>query len=303
MVSVNGREVELRGPGPQAYGQSDDGSSTADEGLRQRNGAAAHSFEYEDEYGLELSFKEQEPLDKDEQRWALYTVVASGLDLLGSGVIISTTFKYAFFDGGVSLYSLGCQAVSHWLSSLLLVLRFGVELRTIKEAEGGVVDTSSLLLTRRRSQLHREQCISITMAIIMLFSSVALLFKAFRKLRFWNSWYEESQRLAYDHEIQEVTAWLAWTGFSIYVLQAIFRVVAARKLKNCLCTHGCVASFVSLVYLLVLGIAASYQKEWTWKAEPIAAICLVVVMLIEGIRITFYYIDDMDSRLADSGRA
>lgn len=292
-------EVELRDTiDPQTIGQA------GPEGLRQRPRSVVPPVEGDDDdYGIEYNYSEQQLLNDDESRWALLTVIFSGFDLVGSGVIICTGLKYAYFDGGVSLYSLALQAVSHWISSLLLTLKFFAELKSVKEAKAGACDTQSMLIQRRRKQLFREQGFSIFMACTLLMSAVALLFKAFRKLRFWNSWYEQSLRMAMETEIMEVTRWLAWVGFCIYVIQAIFRVVAARRLKNCLVTHGCVASFVSLTYLLVLAVAASYEKEWTWKAEAIAAIALVIVMLIEGVRIVFYYIDDMDARLVDNTRA
>lgn len=289
---------------PQTIGQLDKSANVGSEGLRQRPRSLVPPMEVdEDDYGIQYNYSEQELLDDGGARWALYTVVFCALDLIGSGVILCTSFKYAYFDGAVSLYSLGLQAVSHWFSSLLLTLKFSNELGAIKEAQAGARDTHSMLLQRRRKQLFREQGISIFMACTLLMSAVALLFKAFRKLRFWKVWYANTLRSTMEEEMQAVTRWLAWTGFAIYVVQAVFRFLAARKLKNCLVTHGCVASIVSLVYLMVLAIAASYEKEWTWKAEPIAAICLVVVMLIEGVRITIYYLDDMDARLVDSSRA
>merc|ERR1712007_203704 len=247
--------------------------------------------------GDESGFVEQEPLTEAEARGAWHVVLASGFDLVGSFVILTTAFKYAVLDNGVSLYSLGFQAVSHWVSSLLLFLRFASEMKSQQSAE------QHLLRARRRKLLYREQCLSISMALTMLISSCALLFKAFRKIKFWERWYVDLQRLKMDTEVMEATAWLAWVGFVIYTLQAILRTVAACKLRSEILQHGCVASFVSLIFLLVLGIAAKNEKEWSWKAEPVAAICLVVVTIAEGVRITYNYIDDMDARLRSDPRA
>jgi len=76
-----------------------------------------------------------------------------------------------------------------------------------------------------------------------------------------------------------------------------------RKLRRSILWHGFVASVVSLVYLFILGFAASYEREWSWKAEPICAIALSFVTLFEGIRIIILHLDDMDTRLKFDPRA
>merc|ERR1712238_13934 len=100
-------------------------------------------------------------------------------------------------------------------------------------------------------------------------------------------------REAMDAEAAWVIEFLAWYGFSWYVVQAGVRLWAARKLRRSIVWHAFSASVVSLLFLLVMGIAASYQKEWSWKAEPIAAIVLAFVTLFEAIRIVIMHLDDM----------
>jgi hypothetical protein len=242
----------------------------------------------------EINFLEQQPLTVTERSWAKAVTATCAFDLVASGVIICTSLKYAYRDGGVSLYSMGFQAISHYISSLLIVLRLVAELRT----------EHALLLDARRVQLKREQCLSVVMGIVMLISSCALLFKGFRKIKFWNKWYDDMLRRQMDSEVLEITEWLAWTGFSIYMLQALVRGAACRNLRcGGLLSHAFVASLVSLIYLFVLGLGASYQREWSWKAEPIAACWLTIVTLAEGVRIIFNYLDDMDDRLKNDSKA
>jgi len=45
------------------------------------------------------------------------------------------------------------------------------------------------------------------------------------------------------------------------------------------------------------------MKEWSWKAEPIAAILLSFVTLAEGIRIIYFHFDDVDMRLQTDNKA
>lgn len=220
-------------------------------------------------------------------KWMAAVGTVSVMDLCASALIMYVAFKYAYLDNGVSLYCIGCQAVSHWLSSLLVACRSVAELCPKARGDGEVA-----LLSKRRAQLHMEQGVVITMGLVMLISAASLLFKAFRKLRFWDSWYRD--HVDVDAEAQEASEWLAWSGFLIYLVQAILRGVAAYKLKIQLFSHACVASTVSFVFLLAIGCAASYEREWSWKAEPIAAMGLCFVMLVEGVRVVINNLGDVD---------
>merc|ERR1712192_61304 len=106
-----------------------------------------------------------------------------------------------------------------------------------------------------------------------------------------------------DVEAEQVSEWLAWTGFAIYSVQAAVRCIGASKVRCTTLSHASVISVISLLYLLVLGVAAIEEKEWSWKAEPIAAMVLVAVTLMEGIRIVYNYLDDMDTRMHYDNRA
>merc|ERR1719199_393894 len=139
------------------------------------------------------------------------------------------------------------------------------------------------------------------MGIVLLLSSVAMLFKAFRKIRFWNVWYLDHTDM--DKDVQETTVFLAWYGFIVYAGQALVRFIAGRKLRRDVIWHAFVASCVSLFFLLILAVAATEEKEWSWKAEPIAAMLLSFVTLAEGIRIIYNHFDDVDDRLDNNPRA
>jgi len=266
------------------------------EGLRMRN-VAQPEAEGDEEYDETLGVR-QESFTESERTWSLVTAIACVADLFASTTIMIVAFKYAYRDNGVSLYCMGFQALSHELASILLLARLVQELMFYR---GKQSHRMLVLREHRRKSLMREQLFSVLMGIGMLISSVALLFKAFRKLRFWDQWEKDHQNM--DKEVAEVTDWLAWVGFVIYSLQAVFRFFAGRQLRQALVWHCFVASMVSLTYLLVLAIAALEEREWSWKAEPIAAIGLAFLVLAEGIRIVFYYFDDMDTRLYFEARA
>jgi hypothetical protein len=286
---MSSSQVELDGvvqQDPQVFGNPDN------QGIRHRSRGGGPTG-YEPVPGVQ-----QQALNQSEKTWSLLTVIASFADVVASSSIMFVAFKYAYRDNGVSLYCLGMQAISHMLSSILLLVRLVGELLFYRTPDSNDV---ALLREKRRNALLTEQGTSVCMGIVMLISSVALLFKAFRKLRFWDKWYLDHVDM--DREAAIATDWLAWWGFGIYSLQALFRFFAARKLRQSLVWHSFWASVVSLLYLLVLGIAAWEEKEWSWKAEPIAAIVLSMVTLAEGIRIIYEYFDDMDTRLLQNSRA
>jgi len=288
--------TEMQDIPPQMVGRTMIGPSMSGSGVRMRSRNAPYDSERTEEDDDDCV--EQEHLTLEERQWSLYIALFSGVDVLMSFGICVASCSYAYKDAGVSLWCMAIQTSSHWLSSLMLMLRFWGE-HALPHSD----DENSMRLLRgsRRRFLVREQIASIVMGLVLLISSAGLLFKAFRKIKFWTKWYEDHGRM--DAEAQWALEFLAWYGFSVYFLQAVFRLVAARKLRRQILWHCFVASVISLLFLFVLGFAASYQREWSWKAEPIAAIVLAFVTLAEGTRIVIMHLDDMDTRLRYDSRA
>jgi len=291
------REVELNDIEPRIVGASGPDASRA--GLRHRSSPSVPQTDADDEGLL------QGPVDmptEQERKWSLCLATFSGMDVVMSAIIAGVALGYGYKDSGISLYCLAVQSISHWISSLTLALRFLTEGTMADASTAGAAEAEEMLLrTTRRRQLHREQALNITMGCVMLISAAGLLFKAARKFKFWNKWYLDHAE--FDREAQFVMEFLAWYGFSVYVLTAVIRLVFARKLRRQLIWHGFVVSVISLTFLFVLGVGASYQKEWSWKAEPIAAMVLCVVSLVEGVRVIIMHLDDMDTRMRFDPRA
>merc|ERR1712167_177284 len=111
--------------------------------------------------------------------------------------------------------------------------------------------------------LVREQVMSVTMGLVMFISSGALVFKAARKIKFWDKWYEDHN--AMDTEVGQITEALAWNSGFIFLLLAILRFYGARRLRVRLVWHAFGVSVASALFLLVLAFGASYELEWSWK--------------------------------------
>lgn len=281
---------------PQLVGASSHAPHQGRDGLRMRGRDVADDGEDDEDDGPMVEQESMSPAERSVGRCVAWV---SGFDLVASGIVICASFSYAWRDSGVSLLCMGIQAISHWISSAMLMLRFKGESSFNPQTDEA--SACGLLRKERRKWLVREQIGAITMGIVMLLSSVALLFKAFRKIRFWTYWYKDHANM--DNQAQVALEGLAWYGFSVYLTQAAFRFWAARKLKRSIIWHGFWASIVSMIFLFLMGFAASYQKEWSWKAEPICAIALSFVTVAEGIRIVIMHLDDMDTRLRHDSRA
>lgn len=294
---ADGSVREIESIEPQLVGVSNSAGSVEMPGLRMRSlsDRSNQDQEEDDEYASESVT--QEMPTPEEQTWSLVLVIGSVADVICSLAVFIVAFRFASRGSGVSLYSLAIQSMSHWFSSVLLALRFSAELKLPGASSGN----EGLLRRRRRRFLYREQAVSIIMGIVMLLSAAGLLFKAIQKLKFWDHWYDDHEDM--DSGNQWATEFLAWYGFSFYVVQAVLRFVTGRRLRRSAVWHGFVISVVSLLFLLVLALAASFEKEWSWKAEPIAAILLTFVTLAEAVRIIILHLDDMDTRLRFDPRA
>ena len=279
------REVELE-VSPQTLGYQHEGS------LRRRQ-SPANEPAIDEDTGYPRVLQEAPTLK--ERKMSVALTIVSIIDIISSSITMCVAFKFAYRSIGASLYCLGFQSLSHLLSSILLTLRLVGELRVPRDAE------ETLLRSERKRLLLREQLVNVLTGLSLLIAAAALVFKAARKIRFWDKWYTD--HLYMDKEAQRATEGLAWYGFAFYLIQALVRFFLGRQLRRNIVWNAFVTSVISLLFLLVMGIAASYEKEWSWKAEPIAAILLAMVCVIEGIRITIANMDDMSTRMRFDSRA
>mmetsp|Transcript_13722 Transcript_13722/g.37525 ORF Transcript_13722/g.37525 Transcript_13722/m.37525 type:complete len:279 (-) Transcript_13722:225-1061(-) len=219
---------------------------------------------------------------------------ASAADVFISSVIVGVAFFHAWRDTGVSLYCLAIQSLAHAISSGLIVLRFVGE---YKIQEGPESVAKSLIHEQKRVSLFREQRLSLIMCGVMLVSSCALLFKAIRKLAFWGDWYMDHIDL--EKDIEWATGFLAVYGFLVYSFHAGVRFVMWMVLRKAIIWQGFVVSLVSVSFLAVLWAASGYEQEWSWKVEPVVAIGLSVVTLVEAGHIFRLQWSSVDDRIVD----
>lgn len=259
------------------------------------------------------SYKKLQVMTQRERIWVTRLVIMSIIDLGVSAMVASLAFSTAYWDSGLSLYCIGMQAVAHLISSVITILRYWKESRWGRygskdgrpDNENQNDDEEASLLTERKRDFTREQKLSIAIGVILLLTSAVLMFKAARKFKFWEQWHKDSQatRATSDQVIMKVCEVLAWKSGGMYALQAAIRYFARLDTDghleggNKFTNHIFWVSFSSCLFCFVLGLSASYQKEWSWKAEPIAASILSIGSCIEGMRILYVYFDDPDEIL------
>merc|ERR1712118_594624 len=98
---------------------------------------------------------------------------------------------------------------------------------------------------------------------------------------YWERWQDLT---AEYQELADITLALSCSCLVLYTLQAACRLLAARKLHSQTFWNGCVISTVCLIFAVVLAIASAYEHQFIWKAEPVAAILLSIVLFVEGVR-------------------
>eukprot|EP00434_Breviolum_minutum_P002715 symbB.v1.2.002391.t1/scaffold125.1/size314497/7 len=145
--------------------------------------------------------------------------IVSIIDIISSSITMCVAFKFAYRSIGASLYCLGFQSLSHLLSSILLTLRLVGELRVPRDAE------ETLLRSERKRLLLREQLVNVLTGLSLLIAAAALVFKAARKIRFWDKWYTD--HLYMDKEAQRATE-----GIGPFLLGA---TTAEKYCMECLC--------------------------------------------------------------------
>eukprot|EP00746_Dinoflagellata_sp_MGD_P143209 gnl/MRDRNA2_/MRDRNA2_76074_c0_seq1.p1 gnl/MRDRNA2_/MRDRNA2_76074_c0~~gnl/MRDRNA2_/MRDRNA2_76074_c0_seq1.p1 ORF type:complete len:299 (-),score=38.82 gnl/MRDRNA2_/MRDRNA2_76074_c0_seq1:200-1096(-) len=293
--SLSPHDVELRNvsdcTGPQTMGR---GNS---DGLRQRSPPPQVELSSMSYHGPPAGI---DPLSREERPWCLAIYGGSAIDLLLSLLVFIEAAKYAYRDMGVSLACLATQVTSHWISSILLIFRFHQTVVTSSLLPAEDDSMAEGLIAQRRRDLGREQGLGVSMGLLMVCSSGMLIFKGAQKIKFWDKWYADHS--AMDAENQAVSEWLAWWGFGVYVFAAILRYLAWKKLRVRLLYHAFWCSVVSLIFLFILGLAASYQTPTFWKAEPLAAFVLAGLCLFEGMRVVLANMDNIDMVLRDNTR-
>lgn len=224
-------------------------------------------------------------------------LVSSGTDLGVGCLMVIVAVKFAVKDGSVSLACLGMQALSHIVSSLLIVLRMFNELLPDRDPEErcrSVIPDEDLRWEQERVDVSRERKMGVVLGVAMMASAAALLASAIRKFAEWghvNAWDIQEQERFIHRRLHKMSAIIAFFGLGWYGLQTGMRLFGLWRLRRSqdVVRRCCAVSGVCFLFLLALGLAAVYEREWSWRAEPLVACLLAMATLAEGARILSVY--------------
>jgi len=107
---------------------------------------------------------------------------------------------------------------------------------------------------------------------------------------------------AEDTNVEIMTEVLAWTAGVWFLLQFCARYWIQRKIRFNLLAHAWPVSAVGFLFCLCMALAASYEKEGTWKADAVCASVLALLTGLEGFRTIYHYFDDVDEVLTREKR-
>lgn len=225
-----------------------------------------------------------------EKPFTRWLVTLSLADCLVCSCLMSMSFYTGYVDNGVTLLCICLQAFAHLMSSVLLIQRFCVP----------SVGDKNITLRVRRKNMVTEQKFGMMIGVVLLLSCIALLVKAARKFRFWDQWHAD--HTAEDTNVEIMTEVLAWTAGGWFLLQFCARYWIQRKIRFNLLAHAWPVSAVGFLFCLCMALAASYEKEGTWKADAVCASVLALVTGLEGFRTIYHYFDDVDEVLTREKR-
>mmetsp|Transcript_158 Transcript_158/g.427 ORF Transcript_158/g.427 Transcript_158/m.427 type:complete len:293 (-) Transcript_158:38-916(-) len=239
--------------------------------------------------GLEaaLSIEEKDPIWEAFRAispgagWATITLLSCVLDLINGAALIGVAIHFGFKDVASSLGAAAMQILTHCASSLLLLVRLLGDLvpppEEPQEPLANAATTDCLLRARRKRDVSREEAVGRVMDVMVVFSCITIIGLAARKAILWEEWYE-GQHEEMDAETARVTGLAAWFCLAAYMLQALLRFAVARHRHARFVWHCWMISCVSAMAFATLALASTFERHW-WKAEPIAAVVLVFVML------------------------
>jgi len=242
----------------------------------------------------------QEMLTVKDRQMAVFLVTSSLPDLLLGTMVMAVALFHAPREKGVSLYCLAMQVAAHMISSLLLLARLIGEYR-FPEEENAL--NTTLLREKRLTDLRREKFFSNLMGVVLMLISTASLFKVLRKARRFMVWQQDSVGQFMD--VAFAARFLTPFGAIMYAFHAGVRFYCYRKLQARIIFQAFIVSAISVLFCVVLYMAAGYEKskEWKWKAEPIASLILSVGTLGEAIYIMSRYTKKAEYHLQISSHA
>lgn len=224
-------------------------------------------------------------------------LLSSGLSCFAAFYVMVVAIRAGYNDSALSLYGLGFQCGAEALCSLLVAYRFGRRkfTKTMSRADLDF-ERESLIY-----DLLVDRNISVTIGISFLISSAVFVLRGALKFQFWET---TEGHAAMDADARRMAELLSWPTSGLYTVVFMIRVFIARRLKSELMWRSAWSALASAVFAFVVAFLDIAQRKYmySWRAEPVCAFVLAVLLFCEGMRtviLNVYDPDDEVRRLLD----
>jgi hypothetical protein len=176
-------------------------------------------------------------------------------------------------DEAYSLLALGLYAFCEAFTSGILMWRFSQAQGCVKFGKERAVKAKLC-----------ERNVNVLVGIVLLIASAVFFMRAFMKLQFW---VHDAAHAVLDEDAAHVAKVLAWPTIILYSLIAPIRCYLSRVLDSGFIQDGAVTAIVALLFAGVVGSVdiAEHWYSYSWRAEPIAALVLAMVLFCAGMRV------------------
>merc|ERR1719205_376592 len=100
-----------------------------------------------------------------------------------------------------------------------------------------------------------------------------------------------------DKDVRFATKFLAFYGVFLYMGLAAIRYFIWTRMERDLIWQCFFCSLISVLFLILLGMAGGYEEEFTWKAEPLAAIVMSIVVALHAVYVMALHRESADRRV------
>mmetsp|Transcript_113497 Transcript_113497/g.260411 ORF Transcript_113497/g.260411 Transcript_113497/m.260411 type:complete len:206 (-) Transcript_113497:2-619(-) len=190
-------------------------------------------------------------------------------------------------DDQVALVGLAVEIWLDGMSSALVLWRY----KKGKRRDGTATELQRFKAERN---LRRERNASWAMGVVFVFSAIILAIKACVKLltfrasgsrlktceRHTASWTERRR----EHGGASVGALISWPCFFVFGGLACVKLALSKQLDSDTLKADALCSLLASLLAFVVGVSESLATRNGWVADPVAALLVAGILLVEGAK-------------------
>mmetsp|Transcript_40645 Transcript_40645/g.88521 ORF Transcript_40645/g.88521 Transcript_40645/m.88521 type:complete len:345 (+) Transcript_40645:1291-2325(+) len=211
----------------------------------------------------------------DEEAAKVYKVkVVSWLSLVLCSILGGIAFVVGVMDDQVALVGLAVEIWLDGMSSALVLWRY----KKGKRRDGTATELQRFKAERN---LRRERNASWAMGVVFVFSAIILAIKACVKLLTFRA---SGSRLKTEHGGASVGALISWPCFFVFGGLACVKLALSKQLDSDTLKADALCSLLASLLAFVVGVSESLATRNGWVADPVAALLVAGILLVEGAK-------------------